>query len=534
MRHLPPLTLISLGFIALMVVVNAARPLLPIDETRYLTVAWEYMTRGTYILPTLNFDPYHHKPPMLFWLINAMWSFFGTTDIWAARLVTLIGSLGTLFMTHQIARVLWPDARQKADIAVFMLGATPFFLIYSSLIMFDALLACAVLVGIYALLRFYQGGSRWNFMLLGLALGAGALIKGPVILLHLLPVILLFPLIRRDFSPSRSLWFQGTIFALLIGTAIGLAWALPAAHLGGPEYKDMIFRGQSADRMVNAFDHARPFWFYLAALPALTLPWIFIAPFYRRGKCPDEIRTWQTRFLLAWILSPFIAFMAISGKQVHYLIPLLPGLALLAAHYIVTRRVLDRLSPGRLYTLALLPGSLAFLGLLGVVITARNLPTPTGTLAQMSNVSLHFLILGLIAVALIARHVRRAGYDTTQSFRAIFAAHVALIICLHLSLAPMMTKYYDLSGVAAIVKPYADAGKPIAVARAWQGELGYLAHLKEPVDIIEPDRMAGWLARHPKGIIILRHTAGKPPKGYKIAYTAPYRSPGKAISLLTK
>ena len=42
------------------------RPLAPIDETRYLAVAWEMWLSGDYFVPTRNFELYTHKPPLLF------------------------------------------------------------------------------------------------------------------------------------------------------------------------------------------------------------------------------------------------------------------------------------------------------------------------------------------------------------------------------------------------------------------------------------------------------------------------------------
>lgn len=534
MRNLPVLALCALCLLALMVVVNITRPLLPIDETRYLTVAWEYFSRDAWVLPTLNFEPYHHKPPMLFWLINAMWAFFGTTDIWAARLVTLVGTLGTLFMTHKIARLLWPETPQKADIATLMMAATPFFLIYGSLIMFDTLLAVAALVGVYALLKFYQGGSRWNFMLLALALGAGAVIKGPVILLHLLPLALLFPLLRRNFAVPRGLWFQGLLFGLMIGTALGLAWAIPAAKIGGPEYEQMIFWGQSAGRMVQSFDHARPFWFYLVTLPLMVLPWAFVPAFWTRGNKPTETRTWQTRFILYWILPVLLAFMMISGKQVHYLIPILPGLFMLLAHYIVSRGILDRMRPTRLYLWATLPITL----IMAVVFLASLYAKSVGAdpdhnvMIQLESAQIHFLVIGLVLILAIGRRVRRAGYDTPQTLRAVLVTSCLAVAALHFDLAPMLKKYYDLGALARVVSSQTAEERPVAVARAWHGEVGYLARLSRSVEVIQVEQMPGWLARNPRGIIILRHDADAPPKGYKTIYTQPYRSPTKAVSVL--
>ena len=46
------------------------RPLWPVDETRYASVAWEMWLRGDFLVPYINGEPYSHKPPLLFWLIQ--------------------------------------------------------------------------------------------------------------------------------------------------------------------------------------------------------------------------------------------------------------------------------------------------------------------------------------------------------------------------------------------------------------------------------------------------------------------------------
>jgi len=79
-------TLAMLLATAIIVARVAALPLMPIDETRYLSVAWEMWQHHTFLVPTLNGEAYSHKPPLLFWLIQLGWWLFGTSD-WVARLV---------------------------------------------------------------------------------------------------------------------------------------------------------------------------------------------------------------------------------------------------------------------------------------------------------------------------------------------------------------------------------------------------------------------------------------------------------------
>jgi 4-amino-4-deoxy-L-arabinose transferase-like glycosyltransferase len=542
---------------ALMLTVDMTRPLMPVDETRYLTVAWEYFVRGEWILPTLNYDPYHHKPPFLFWFINGMWTITGTTSLWAARIVTLFASFGTLFLTYRIAKRLWPHDKKVAGTAVYMMLATPFFLIYSSLIMFDTLLTLAVLMGIHALICFYQTGNRWYFITLGLAFGLGGLIKGPVIILHLLPLILLFPLFQRPFAGPGSIWFQGSIFALVIGIAITLAWAIPAAIEGGPEYEKMIFWGQSAGRMVKAFDHAHPFWFYLIWLPVLFIPWVFIFPVYRstfsksahqnigNQKAEPFLSTSHplpsnpspTRFILCWIMPVFIAFMAISGKQIHYLIPLLPGAFMLLAHIFIRTNLQARLSAPSLFLILTGPVAILILAFIGLEFYADevNSSLTSGLIEQLK--SAHPIYLYIAAAFLGGIYITLKRLPTARLSHPLLlgaAMNIGMIMALHASLSPMLYRYYDLSPLAAQVKKAEGEGRPIAIGVDWEGELGYLAHMKKPILQIKEDQIRSWLRANPKGIILHRHRKDAPQRGVKILFSQEYRSPGKRFSVLGK
>ena len=69
------LALIILGLLSAVAIF--LRPLTPIDETRYVGVAWEMWLRGDFLLPIKNGAPYSHKPPLMIWLFQAGWAAFG-------------------------------------------------------------------------------------------------------------------------------------------------------------------------------------------------------------------------------------------------------------------------------------------------------------------------------------------------------------------------------------------------------------------------------------------------------------------------
>ncbi len=105
-RSWAPLGLLALWLLLLLLSL-LTRPLLPVDETRYVGVAWEMWRRGDFLVPYLNGAPYSDKPPLFFWLIHAGWWLFGVNEWWP-RCVAALVSLAALWATANLAWRLWP------------------------------------------------------------------------------------------------------------------------------------------------------------------------------------------------------------------------------------------------------------------------------------------------------------------------------------------------------------------------------------------------------------------------------------------
>jgi 4-amino-4-deoxy-L-arabinose transferase-like glycosyltransferase len=274
-----PLSARSIGLLALGLATGLAvllpqlRPVLPVDETRYLSVAWEMQRDGSFIVPHLNGEIYAHKPPLLFWLINLVWSAIGVSEV-AARLVAPAFGVLAVALTWRVGARLFPDRPTLGPTAALILASTGVFALYGSLTMFDTMLASAVLLGVLALVRMDAGGGWPATLGLGAALAFGVLAKGPVILVHLMPLALARPVWSLAEVPGRAGAWYGRV-AVAIAMAVGplALWLIPALWLGGADYRAEVLWRQSAGRMVNAFDHARPVWFFLALLPLLLWPW---------------------------------------------------------------------------------------------------------------------------------------------------------------------------------------------------------------------------------------------------------------------
>ena len=111
---------IGLLWLILISVSLFSRSFLPIDETRYVTVAWNMYLNHDFLVPFLNGETYSHKPPLLFWLMNLGWAIFGVNDWWP-RLFPSIFALAAVLMTQNIASRLWPERPQIGYVASLIL-----------------------------------------------------------------------------------------------------------------------------------------------------------------------------------------------------------------------------------------------------------------------------------------------------------------------------------------------------------------------------------------------------------------------------
>jgi len=302
-----------------------SRPPLPVDETRYLSVAWEMWFNKQFLVPLSNGLPYSHKPPLLFWLIDLGWWFFGVNQ-WTARLTAPLFGLGSILITMGLAKMLWPENEKIRQTIPFILLATFFWSFFGTLTMFDMLIVFFSLLAHLGLLKVWHTQKKFWWILVSLAVGLGILAKGPVILLYILPPAVLAPWWSDRYTIWWPGWYVGLLLSLAGGIILALCWAIPAALTGGEAYRQAILFGQIAGRMVHSFSHQRPFYFYAALAPLILFPWFFWVPFWRGVK---KLKTDNsTRFCLSTTIPAFLLLSFVSGKQVHYMLPLLPYVAL--------------------------------------------------------------------------------------------------------------------------------------------------------------------------------------------------------------
>lgn len=514
MRPRRGLALAVLAWAACLAVAVATRPLLAVDETRYVTVAWEMWSRGDLLVPRLNGAPYSHKPPLLFWAIQLAWALAGVRET-AARLVPPLFALATLWLTSRLALRLWPERPSAAGYAPLVLAGTMAFAVFGTAVMFDAALACATAAGLTGVVVARTAPARgWG--LFGLSLGAALLTKGPVALVHLLPVPALAPAWAAAPRPRWPRWYAGLAAGLALGAGLALAWALPAAAAGGEAYGRAILWGQTAGRVVASFAHAEPAWYYAAILPAVLYPWVLWPPLWGAARRhlelpPDE----GTRLCLVWAVATLAGLSAVSGKQAHYLLPMLPAAALLAGRLLAAApsapRAADVLLP------ALVPVALGVaLGALPEAAAAsaslRALPAWVLDFHPLTGAA---LVVGSIALAI------GAGSPLPRAVAGVTAGAVLLFAVAHLEAARGAFARYDLAPVARLLAGREAEG--IGVVASYEGEIGFLARLRAPVEVVPPEAAPAWVAAHPAGRLVVRYGRTSPPLGLPPELEQPYR-----------
>ena len=481
------------GWVLLWLLLTSAvffRAPIPIDETRYLTVAWEMWQRGDFLVPYLNGQTYSHKPPMLFWLMQLGWAIFGFNDYWP-RMVGPLVALFDLLLLRQIAFKLWPKQVQLANQAPWILLASLLWTLFATATMFDILLTAWVLVAMLGLLELQQGRVIKGWLLVALSIGCGLLAKGPVIFLHVIPTSLLMAVwARSDALPFIRLSL-GMILAIILGVGMALLWALPAAMAGGEEYAGAILWHQTADRAVSTNIHKRGLFWYLPFLPLFLFPWLFWGRVWCGFREPGFLKESAVRFCLVWLISTAVVFSVLPSKQIHYLIPMLPAFALLVARALNGINLNVRKSSD-----LLLPLLFAAMG-----VFLMLLPQTPGMMdfGWVQHVEIEWGLTVLTVAVFLALTL---FYCLKHSVQLIATAVVIAVFAGLIFFFQYNRESYDLTPAALQVKAFNEQAVDYAFIGNYQGQLQYLGHLTQSLPVLSADQVSAWVEQHPHGYVI--------------------------------
>lgn len=502
------------------------RPLWFSDEVRLADV-YMRLLEGNWLTLNLNGLPYPDNPPLYFWFLQLLDRIPGVDQPLLFFLGTALSAVLFIAVTWLLARATGHDRRVSFAAGLVALGCL-FVAGTAHYPRMDLLFAAVITLSLICLYRGWIKKNAPVWLTLGFVLAAAAtLIEGPLGLAFPLLTSLLF-LIWRG-TPGRLNGRDGLIgFALML--IILLTWLGALLLQGESDYVRGIFSHQITGRMVNAGHHAWPWWYYLAALPLVWLPWTLALLFINWWKAARHLpQAWKTRredggrgWLWLTVIGGVALLSALGGKTVIGLLPLLPALAVLSA------RALLRLSPRRSRCFFGLLGLL--FGLTGLILVAAQfnsyllplLPetwtTQVPALAQVyldNTAGLAFmggvlLLLSLVLLLLTRRSLPDGSLLLTSLGVVLLMQPCSLMV------APSLETMLSPRAQAEAMSEYVRRGYAPAAYRVYPGVYAY--YVNEALASAAPDQarpgvtvpdlgdraaLAAFLAEHPRAVVAM-------------------------------
>lgn len=299
------------------------------DEARYAYVAREMHANGCWFVPYRHGDLYAHKPPLMFWLINAGSLFtHGEIGRFATRFPSLLGLIMVLWSVGSITE-LWTN-RKQSWWSVLITATTLCVWWRASWGQIDMLLCGLQMVGLYLLFAYDDRRSWWRPLLAYCSFGLAVLAKGPV---GFIVPVGAYITANMAAGSGRNLLRWHWLWGLPVVLLWPCAWLLAARLSGAPDvYFDELLFSQNIERAAGGLGHIRPLYYYLEYLPVDGLPWIIMVPFcvFALIKYKPEKRQVLRRGL-GWAVFVVLFFSLIPTKRSLYILMAYPALAILVA-----------------------------------------------------------------------------------------------------------------------------------------------------------------------------------------------------------
>ena len=415
----------------------------PADEPRFALAARQMLESGQWWFTQRGNELYSDKPPMFIWLQAILLSVTGSMRA-SFLLPSLISAMGVLWLVYDLSKKL--HGARAALIATATLLVTVQFTYQMKRAQIDPLLLLFCTISAYGFLRHALLGPAQRWYYVGwLFAGLGIMTKG-VGFLPLLMLLALWPMRRMRFNGLADSGATNAVRPALLGFLLMLTpialWLVPMAmqaYSGNdPNLRayadDLLFR-QTGQRLVNAWDHHQPLYYFLEVIATAWLPFTLALPWL----LPRWLSAWRARDAKVWLplAGSFLIvlfFTFSTGKRDMYILPALPLMIWAAAPYLpelIERPGLGRLALGVALALASLLFLAGLTALFGEPKFELRLEGERGLMSSADHVWIALSAIGFCAL-LIALWLRRRGPQ------ALFAALCAIWIGYGLVLTPML------------------------------------------------------------------------------------------------
>lgn len=301
------------------------------DEPDFAEHVREMLERKDLVVPYQNGKPYSEKPILFYWAMAASSALAGG-EIRPAllRLPSVLSGAFLVFGASWLAGRR--GGRKEALLAGAITAVSPIVFWQAQFLQIDALFTALLFGALLCQLLIDEDISRasrwrWGFQVL---LPLAVLTKGPLALV----LVGLATLVRAALERSwRPLLAVSPLRGALVGILIVVPWYVAASRAGGPVYTYDLIVNQNWNRFFHAFDHIKPWWFYLESIWGDFFPWTIVAlagsiALHRAGSL--RLRP-ELRYAAVVCATTFLFLSVSQSKQAKYLLIVYPFAAVLAA-----------------------------------------------------------------------------------------------------------------------------------------------------------------------------------------------------------
>jgi 4-amino-4-deoxy-L-arabinose transferase-like glycosyltransferase len=286
------------------------------DERLYLSLANEMQVHSGWMTPRLEGQPDYTKPPLLYWASGACLFLLGQ-HLWAARLPVALSAFFLALLAGRLARRFGGEAAFGRG--VLLVGTSLGVLRYGRLTMMDVPLALALAVGVEAAWAAATERRPRLLLVVGLAAGCSALLKGPVGPLLVFSIAAVLLAVRAP-ALLRSLW---ALASVALALAVSAPWFVAMTERHGKPFLERIILVENFGKFGVPWTLGAEVWL-LTVLLLLALPWVALVQW---KAAPPGLRLLSG----TWVAVVLLVFSLPGLKQSHYVVPCLVPLLLLAA-----------------------------------------------------------------------------------------------------------------------------------------------------------------------------------------------------------
>jgi len=329
------------------------------DESIYMDLGRSVVRTGRLI--TSNYPPklFLIHPPLFYYMVSLSFSIFGP-GLESGRLVSIlmgIGCLGLVFFVLRRQR----DARW-ACAATLLLAVNPAFLYYGHSIYMEMTVAFLLTSSLWAYTRAVEKDDAGGYVLAGAFLGLACVTKYYAAVM----VIAMALLVLLDARGDARRRVKRLVALLLPVAAAGVAWIAWGLLSGGQSFIDAQISWKEPDMSgaIYSWRHATNLLFLREIVGVMTPVFAVLAlvGMVTAARRLFHVREDHSRALdrLLLIFPPafFLFLLSFREKDVKYIVPMLPALAILIG-LAMRRDAASRIPTWSFWTGALLLASLA-------------------------------------------------------------------------------------------------------------------------------------------------------------------------------